>query len=43
MQGSIGLRGDLTDFWPALLIAERTHTGRGAVEGLGRFVLRQDG
>ncbi len=39
--GGLLVRGDLTDIWPALLIAERAHIGRKAVEGLGRVRLER--
>lgn len=42
VQGKVQIIGDLEAFWPILLIAERAHTGRGAVEGLGQFVLLQN-
>jgi len=36
ISGTLVVRGDLTDIWPVLRIAERAHIGRHAVEGLGR-------
>ncbi len=36
LAGSLFVRGDLSDIWPLLRIAERAHIGWHAVEGLGR-------
>ena len=35
--GHLIVRGDLEPVWPVLAMGERSHLGRGAVEGLGRF------
>jgi len=37
--GRISLSGDLTPFWPLLLLGERCGVGRGAARGRGRFSL----
>jgi hypothetical protein len=37
MTGSFIVRGDIAAIWPMLVIGERCHLGRGAVEGLGAF------
>ncbi|OLS50197.1 hypothetical protein BV379_19190 [Rhodovulum sulfidophilum] len=39
LAGQLIVRGDLSDIWPVLRIAERAHIGRHAVEGLGRIRL----
>lgn len=37
------ISGDLAPFWPLLVIGQTTHAGRGAVAGLGRYVLTEAG
>ena len=39
VQGRITLRGDLSPFWPLLLMGERCAVGRGAARGMGRYRL----
>lgn len=38
--GTLTLRGDLRPFWPLLRLGERCAVGRGAVRGLGRYLLK---
>lgn len=40
MRGALRLCGNLAPFWPMLQMGERCCVGRGAVRGMGRFVLR---
>ncbi len=42
-RGVLWVSGDLGPLWPLLLIGERCHAGRAAVEGLGRYRIRSGG
>lgn len=37
MTGALTIRGDIASIWYVLIMGERCHLGRGAVEGLGAF------
>lgn len=37
--GTLTVRGDIASIWPVLVMGQRCHLGRGAVEGLGAFCI----